>query len=46
MDKYFRLINREHPLPENYIPDNLTDIGLPFDALPGEHKPLLAEKTA
>ena len=46
MDKYFRLINREHPLPENYIPDNLTDIGLPFDALPGEQKRLLEEKTA
>lgn len=46
MDKYFRLINREHPLPENYIPDNLTDIGLPFDTLPGEQKRLLEEKTA
>lgn len=46
MDKYYRLINREHPLPENYIPDNLVDIGLPFDALPGEQKRLLEEKAA
>ena len=46
MDKYFRLINREHPLPSNYIPSDLVDIGLPFDALPGEQKRLLEEKTA
>lgn len=47
MDKnYIRLINREHPLPANYIPPNLVDIGLPFDALPGEQKRLLEEKTA
>lgn len=46
MDKYFRLINREHPLPRNYIPSDLVDIGLPFDALPGEQKRLLEAKTA
>lgn len=45
-DKYTRLINREHPLPEGYIPENLMDIGLPFDALPGDPKRLLEAKTA
>ncbi len=43
---YMRLINREHPLPENYIPENLVDIGIPFDALPGDPKRLLEEKAA
>lgn len=43
---YFRLINREHLLSKNYVPDNLVDIGLPFDALPGDSKRLLEEKTA
>lgn len=47
MDKiYTRLINREHPLPEEYIPSGLVDIGLPFDALPGEEKRLLEETAA
>ena len=43
---YTRLINREHPLPEDYVPDNLVDIGLPFDAPPHDPKRLLEEKTA
>lgn len=43
---YTRLINKEHPLPEDYIPPNLIDIGLPFDALPGDPKRLLEEKAA
>ena len=43
---YTRLINREHPLPEEYIPSRLVDIGLPFDALPGEEKRLLEETAA
>ncbi|MDO4308579.1 MAG: M15 family metallopeptidase [Eubacteriales bacterium] len=42
---YTRLINREHPLPADYIPEGLVDIGIPFDALPGDPKRLL-EKTA
>ena len=33
MDKdYTILINRKHPLPEDFIPEHLVDIGLPFDA--------------
>lgn len=44
--KYFQLINKEHPLPADYIPENLVDLGLPFDALPGEQKRLLEEKAA
>ena len=43
---YTRLINREHPLPEEYIPSELVDIGLPFDSLPGEEKRLLEETAA
>ena len=43
---YTRLINREHSLPEEYIPSGLVDIGLPFDALPGEEKRLLEETAA
>lgn len=45
MDKdYTILINRKHPLPEDFIPEHLVDIGLPFDAVPGEPKRLLEEK--
>lgn len=43
---YTQLINRDHPLPEDYIPDHLIDIGLLFDAPPGDPKRLLEEKTA
>ena len=43
---YTRLINREHPLPEDYIPKNLIDIGIPFDAAPGDQKRLLEKETA
>lgn len=43
---YTYLINKEHPLPESFVPENLIDIGLPFDALPGDPKRLLEEKTA
>lgn len=47
MDKdYTILINREHPLPVDFIPKHLVDIGLPFDAVPGEQKRLLEAKTA
>lgn len=34
-DFYTRLINREHPLPEAFVPEHLIDIGLPFEAAPG-----------
>lgn len=43
---YNTLINHEHPLPAAYIPDNLIDICLPFDAQPGDPKRLLEKKTA
>lgn len=47
MDKdYTILINKEHPLPADFIPQHLVDAGLPFDAMPGEQKRLLEEKTA
>lgn len=41
MNIYTRLINKDYPLPEGYIPENLIDIGIPFDALPGDSKRLL-----
>lgn len=38
---YTRLINAEHPLPPDYVPESLVDLGLPFDAPPGNPKRLL-----
>lgn len=43
---YIRLINRDHPLPEGFVPEQLIDIGLPFDAPPGDPKRLLEIRTA
>lgn len=43
---YTRLINRNHPLPPDYVPENLVDIGIPFDTRPGDLKRLLEKKTA
>lgn len=40
-DFYIRLINREHPLPETFVPEHLIDIGLPFEAAPDDPKRLL-----
>lgn len=45
-DFYTRLINREHPLPEAFVPEHLIDIGLPFEAAPGDPKRLLECQTA
>lgn len=28
---YTRLINRNHPLPPDYVPENLVDIGIPYE---------------
>ena len=38
---YTRLISRAHPLPEAFVPEHLIDIGLPFEAAPGDPKRLL-----
>ena len=46
MSIYTRLINQEHPLPEDFVPENLVDIGIPFDAQPGDSKRLLEKCTA
>ena len=43
---YTRLINKSHPLPPDYVPENLVDTGVPFDALPDDPKRLLEKKTA
>ena len=45
-DSYTRLINGEHPLPEGYIPEQLTDIGLPFQAASGDSRRLLEIRAA
>mgnify|MGYP006945616536 FL=1 len=46
MNLYARLINKDHPLPPDYVPENLTDIGIPFDAPCGDPKRLLEFRTA
>ena len=43
---YTRLINRNHPLPSNYVPENLVDIGIPFHACLNDSRRLLEKKTA
>ena len=45
-DSYTRLINGKHPLPEGYIPKQLTDIGLPFQASSQDSRRLLEIRTA
>lgn len=46
MTDYIQLINREHPLPKSFVPENLIDAGLPFDGPKGDPKRLLEEKAA
>lgn len=46
MNDYTLLINREHPLPMDYIPADLVDSGIPFDAPPHDPKRLLESRTA
>ena len=41
MSEYHILVNREHPLPEAYIPGDLLDASYPFLAPPGDPKRLL-----
>ncbi len=43
---YTRLINKAHPLPSDYIPLNLIDSGIPFDAPAGDPKRLMEKKAA
>ena len=45
-DSYTRLINGKHPLPEEYVPKQLTDIGLPFQASSQDSRRLLEIRTA
>ena len=41
MDIYSRLINRENPLPENFVPEDLVSCEFPFLAAGSEEKRLL-----
>ena len=43
---YTSLVNAAHPLPATYIPPDLVDCGLPFDATPGDSRRLLESQTA
>ncbi|MBU5482248.1 M15 family metallopeptidase [Blautia sp. MSJ-19] len=43
---YTRLINKKHPLPADYIPRDLVDIGLPFTCAPSDPRRLLEKKAA
>lgn len=46
MNDYTQLINREHPLPKDFVPHNLIDSGIPFDAPAGDEKRLLEANAA
>lgn len=43
---YIRLINKEYPLPSGFIPANLVDSGIPFDAPANDEKRLLEARAA
>lgn len=46
MSKFSILVNREHLLSQNYIPQNLTEPAIPFSAPPGDAKRLLVRDAA
>lgn len=46
MSKFSILVNREHLLPETYIPSRLTEPSIPFSAPPGDKKRLLVKDAA
>ena len=46
MSKLSILVNREHLLSQNYIPQNLTEPAIPFSAPPGDAKRLLVRDAA
>lgn len=43
---YTRLINREFPLPADYVPDSLTDSQIPFYTIPSDDRRLLQFRAA
>ena len=43
---YIRLINKAYPLPSGFIPANLVDSGIPFDAPANDEKRLLEARAA
>ena len=45
-DYHTCLINRDNPLTEDFVPEHLIDIGIPFDAEPGDPRRLLESDTA
>ena len=46
MTSYTILINRNHPLPKDFLPDFLTEPVIPFSAPPNDQKRLLQKEAA
>lgn len=46
MNSYARLINREHLLPESYVPKDLVEVTFPFCAPDGDSKKLMRKEAA
>ncbi len=46
MPSYTRLVNKSHPLDPDYIPCDLTEAQIPFQAAPGDPKRLLRARAA
>ena len=46
MDVFSRLVNREHPLPESFVPDDLVPCEFPFLAAGDEEKRMLCSAAA
>ena len=46
MEDYSRLVNREHPLPSDFVPENLIPCDFPFMAARDEEKRLLDSRAA
>lgn len=46
MTSYSILINQDHPLPEHFLPDSLTEAAIPFSAPPYDPRRLLQKEAA
>lgn len=46
MSSFSLLINREHPLDKNYIPNHMISVPIPFDAHPNDSKRLMQKEAA
>lgn len=46
MSSYTQLVNREHPLPPDYVPSDLVEAKIPFYSAQGDPKRLLRQRAA